>query len=318
MQIYDLIGDIHGQADELEKLLVLLGYRKNRHSVYAHESRKVIFLGDFIDRGEKQKEVLGIVMPMTLSGTALSVMGNHEFNAIAYYTKNIKTNSYLRTHSSKNKKQHQAFLDAYANRALDYSHVISWFKSLPLWLDLDGIRIVHACWDSNWIRKINEKYNSGAYLTEDLLHNAAIEGHWEFEAIETLLKGKEIPLQSGSSFNDKDGNTRHHIRVRWWDQQATTYRGAFMGPESAKTHIPDDEIEGDHLVEYAANECPVFLGHYWMEGKPAPLSDNIACLDYSVAKPGGKLVAYRWDGEKKLSHDKYVWVNRLSNIENNG
>jgi len=311
MQAYDLIGDIHGQADELENLLTLLGYIKENNRCYKHKSRKAIFLGDFIDRGEKQKEVLGIVMPMITSGTALSVMGNHEFNAIAYYTKNTITGSYLREHSKKNEKQHQAFLAAYADKVNDYKEAIMWFKSLPLWLDLNGIRIVHACWDSKWIEKINKKYNSNGYLTEKLLRNSVLEDQWEFNAIETLLKGKEVLLKDGSSFSDKDGNIRHHIRVRWWDQCATTYREAFMGPESARTHIPDDEIKGEHLIEYEHNAPPVFLGHYWMNGEPESLSDNIACLDYSVAKPEGKLVAYRWDGESKLSNKKYIWVDRL-------
>ena len=83
-----------------------------------------------------------------------------------------------------------------------------------------------------------------------------------------------------------------------------------MGPESALTHIPDDPILGDHLVEYGHEEKPVFLGHYWMEGKPTPLADNIACLDYSVAKLGGKLVAYRWDGEQQIDPAKYVICKR--------
>ena len=64
------------------------------------------------------------------------------------------------------------------------------------------------------------------------------------------------------------------------------------------------------MVEYSHESPPVFLGHYWMEGEPVPLSPNIACLDYSVAKPGGKLVAYRWDGEQILDPGKYVWVER--------
>ena len=84
-----------------------------------------------------------------------------------------------------------------------------------------------------------------------------------------------------------------------------------MGPESARTHIPDDEITGDHLVEYSHKAPPVFLGHYWMEGEPAPLAPNIACLDYSVAKPGGKLVAYRWDGEQVLESGNFFWVERV-------
>ena len=84
-----------------------------------------------------------------------------------------------------------------------------------------------------------------------------------------------------------------------------------MGPEHARTHIPNDEITGDHLIGYAHDDPPVYLGHYWLEGGPEPLSKNIACTDYSVAKPGGKLVAYRWDGEKVLDKDKFVSVERL-------
>ncbi|MFO1021594.1 MAG: hypothetical protein U0903_12990 [Planctomycetales bacterium] len=48
--MYDLIGDVHGYANELVALLEALGYRRTG-GVYAHPERKVIFLGDFIDRG---------------------------------------------------------------------------------------------------------------------------------------------------------------------------------------------------------------------------------------------------------------------------
>jgi len=101
------------------------------------------------------------------------------------------------------------------------------------------------------------------------------------------------------------------MRVRWWDGGARTFRDAFMGPESALTHIPEDDIEGDHLIEYSHDEPPVFLGHYWLEGDPAPLASNIACLDYSVGKPGGRLTAYRWDGETALQADRFISVPRL-------
>ncbi len=84
-QYYDIIGDIHGQADELIDLLTCLGYEKQA-GIYRHRERKAIFLGDFIDRGKQQHGVLAIVRPMIDDGAALSVMGNHEFNAIAYFT----------------------------------------------------------------------------------------------------------------------------------------------------------------------------------------------------------------------------------------
>ena len=307
---YDIIGDIHGHCHSLAALLEKLGYLQAA-GVYRHRSRQAVFLGDFIDRGDFQREVLAVVRPMIESGTALSVMGNHELNAIAYSTPDQEAGGYLRPHSEKNSGQHQAFLDAYAGSPAEYEDTISWFRTLPLWLDLGDLRIVHACWDRHEIAAILKYQHGDHYLGEDLLRMSVCVGSWQFTAIETLLKGKEIPLARGASFNDKDGNVRHNIRVRWWDRRATTYKDAFMGPESARTHIPDDEIATDHLVEYSHEAPPVFLGHYWMEGEPVPLAPNIACLDYSVAKPGGRLVAYRWDGEQILEPGKYVWVERV-------
>ncbi len=306
---YDLIGDIHGCSRTLKALLGRLGY-SCVDGVYRHPSRRVIFLGDFIDRGSGQCEVVAIAKSMVDAGTALSVMGNHEFNAIAYHTRDPVTGGYLREHSTRNARQHRAFLDAYGNRPVDYRAVIDWFRTLPLWLDLGALRVIHACWDRTWIERIQGYQAGGRLLGEKLLLESCRESTWQFEAIETLLKGKEITLQDGAGFRDKDGTLRHNIRVRWWDRTASTYRQAFLGPEGGRTHIPDDEITGDHLVEYAHDEPPVFLGHYWLEGTPTVLADNIACLDYSAEKPGGKLVAYRWSGEKQLESKNLVWVDR--------
>src|SRR5690349_12096752 len=83
--MYDLIGDIHGHADELVRLLTALGYQV-RGGVYQRPDRKVVFLGDFIDRGPQIRRVLGIVRPMVEAGHALAVMRNHELNALAYHT----------------------------------------------------------------------------------------------------------------------------------------------------------------------------------------------------------------------------------------
>ena len=81
--------------------------------------------------------------------------------------------------------------------------------------------------------------------------------------------------------------------------------------DNAGAHIPEDEIAGDCLVEYPHEAPPVFLGHYWMEGEPVLLARNIACLDYSVAKPGGRLTAYRRDGEQVLQKERFAWVERV-------
>lgn len=67
------------------------------------------------------------------------------------------------------------------------------------------------------------------------------------------------------------------------------------------------EEERKQLITYPLDAPPVFVGHYWMDGVPAPLKHNVACIDFSAVKYG-KLVAYRFDGEKMLSSDKFVWV----------
>lgn len=299
-QGYDLIGDIHGESMSLVALLLKLGY-KRKSGVYQHSSRQAIFLGDFIDRGIHQKEVLDIVRLMIEQDHALAVMGNHEFNAISYHAG-------YREHSPKNQKQHQAFLDAFQDDPDKKADMIGWFKTLPLWLDLGPVRVVHACWHTISMTKVEAALSEG--FTDEFL-KAANENNSElYDAVETLLKGKEIRLPAEQHFTDKDGNHRHHIRIKWWDNKATNYKTAYLGPESALSQIPDDEIDGDHLIEYGRSEPPVFVGHYWMEGKPEVFAENVACLDYSVAKPGGKLVAYQWDGESKLLQEKFTWVER--------
>ena len=239
---YDIIGDIHGHAATLEALLVELGYSPV-DGVWCHPERRAIFLGDFIDRGPQQRGVIRIVRPMIDTGAALAVMGNHELNAIAYATPR-PGGGHLREHNAKNYQQHRAFLDAYEYTP-EYHELIDWFCRLPLWLDLGNLRIVHACWDQISIDRIAAAHDRRGSLTNSLLYAATSRGNWEFDALETLLKGKEIPLPPGYSFFDKEGTQRHHIRVRWWDGDATTYRSVFLGHEESQTQIPDDEVEGD-------------------------------------------------------------------------
>ena len=150
--MYDLIGDIHGHADELVKLLETLGYRKAQ-GAYQHPERRVIFLGDFIDRGPKIQRVLEIVRRMIEEGKALAVMGNHELNALAYHTEDPEApGEFLRRHSDKNVKQHRKTVEQLKPEELA-SH-LEWFRTLPMWLDLDGLRVVHACWDKQAVARV--------------------------------------------------------------------------------------------------------------------------------------------------------------------
>jgi len=302
--MYDLIGDIHGHATELVQLLAKLGYSKNKAGVYQHPTRKVIFAGDFIDRGSEVREVLQIAKGMTDAGTALAVMGNHEYNILCYHTKNDQ-GAYLRLHTEKNKKQQQATEDAFKDYPEEWQMYLDWMMKLPIWLDLGDLRIIHACWQPSYIEKIQTAI-SGNRLTPDFLQASAIEGNWEYEAIEILLKGIEQELPNGQFFHDKDGHKRTAMRIQWWKAPKGLTRSEYgLGIPPSDEPIPAAWSTNYH---YSPTNIPVFIGHYWLRAdKPKLQSPSVCCLDYSVAK-GGQLVAYRWDEGQALSDLNFVTV----------
>jgi hypothetical protein len=305
--MYDLIGDIHGHADELVKLLETLGYQKVQ-GVYRHPERKVIFLGDFIDRGPKIRQVLEIVRPMIEEGKALAVMGNHEFNTLAYHTEDPELpGEYLRRHTPKNEKQRRK-----TGEQLKPDELVSyleWFRTLPMWLDLDGLRVVHACWDEQAVRTITEALKEQRGITNTLLLAACKKGNTLFTPVEIVLKGKEAALPEGMSFNDMEGSVRTDIRTRWYlSPQGQTYRSYALQTDEIPCDMDLEESVVAMAAPYPTTAKPVFVGHYWLSAqRPEILAENVACLDYSVAK-GGFLCAYRWNGEQKLNNDHFVWV----------
>jgi diadenosine tetraphosphatase ApaH/serine/threonine PP2A family protein phosphatase len=80
---FDIVGDVHGCADELQSLLTLLSYKPDESKVWRHpQGRRAIFVGDLVDRGPGVVQVLQLVMTMVTGGSALCVMGNHEFKLL--------------------------------------------------------------------------------------------------------------------------------------------------------------------------------------------------------------------------------------------
>jgi len=317
---YDIIGDIHGNAEKLEALLSKLGYR-NAAGVWRHPERQAIFVGDLIDRGPSQVQTVNTVRRMVEAGVALAVMGNHELNAIAWHTLDpANPGEYLRPHKSpkwgeKNRKQHTAFLAEVEDKPALHAEIIDWFLTLPLWLDLPELRVVHACWHGPFMAWLTPKLYHSRYLTRDLMVSATDEPENEadkdnatptvFKAVEALTKGIEIPLPPGQDFRDKDGIRRSRVRVRWWDEKGTTYRSAAMLSSAERAALPDLPIPMHARVEPVVK--PTFFGHYWLTGVPELQSNRAVCVDYSAGN-GGALVAYRFEGERDLSLDHFVSV----------
>jgi len=76
---FDIIGDVHGCFDELTELLANLGYAGQASGAWAHsKGRKLVFVGDLVDRGPKSPEVVRLVMESVKAGGALAAPGNHD------------------------------------------------------------------------------------------------------------------------------------------------------------------------------------------------------------------------------------------------
>jgi hypothetical protein len=313
---YDIIGDIHGHADKLIKLLEKLEYN-NIDGAYQHfdSDRKTIFVGDFIDRGPKIRETLSIVKSMVDNGSAHALIGNHEYNAICYHTLNEeRTNSWLRPHSKKNKEQHLETLKQFKDDKRECEKYLSWFKELPLFLDLGDIRVVHASWIPSEIKKIKEWTSGTCKLNDKFLQKSVLKTKDEFHAVENTLKGVEIKLPGNvGHFEDKDGHSRKEIRIKWWESaKGKTYQDVLF-PQGNSKGFEGGTIKSNdaELMPVYVDDVPVFFGHYWLDPAnshpPNVQQNHICCLDYSVAK-NGLLTAYRWEGEKILRNDRFVWV----------
>jgi hypothetical protein len=310
--MYDVVGDIHGHADALERLLTELGYAERR-GTWRHPERKVIFVGDFVDRGPAIARVLAIARRMVDDGQALAVMGNHEFNAVAFHMPHpVENRAFLRERSYKNIRQYMATVEQLGDAKLD--EATRWFLDLPLWLDLGELRVVHACWDPPSMAIVEAGTARHGGLNEAFMHEACEESGELFDAVEVLLKGRELALPDGLSFADKDGHERRRVRTKWYvDPAGLSWRDyTFAFRPGERERVPDQALPASVVTDaspYAPDAPPVLFGHYWMPGElvPGRLAPNVACLDYSVAR-GGKLCAYRWHGESTLDDENFVAV----------
>ncbi len=299
-QPYDIIGDIHGHADDLHALLKMLGYEKQNGSHVHPAGRRAVFLGDYIDRGPKIREVLETVRAMVETGNALAILGNHEVNALWFHTHGPNGKP-MRTHTKNRIKQHQATLD---QLGADFRGWMPWLAGLPLSLDLGGFRAVHAAWHEAAIAELRD---AGPLVGETLL-KYGMEGSRAYKTIAKILNGPEALLPEGKSYQAADGVLRREIRVKWWlDLENLDAREAIF---------PDDpNLDPDPLEKTPKNQfdpgAPItFFGHYAVKSPaPVPVSARLACLDYAIGK-GGYLAAYRWDGEAELNPGNFFSVNQ--------
>src|SRR5690606_2299555 len=117
---------------------------------FAHPERKAIFVGDFINRGPQIKKTIRMVRAMVENQHAMAILGNHEINSIISYVKNkqevFTTNDVYELKTLNDFRENQD----------EWTDTIKWLRTLPLFIELEGIRIVHACWSDDAVESIKQ------------------------------------------------------------------------------------------------------------------------------------------------------------------
>ena len=305
MEGYDIIGDIHGYATMLKQLLAKLGY-KRIDGRWSHPDRKVIFVGDFINRGPEIRETMLLVRGMVDSGNALAVLGNHEYSSILYHIKD-DNGMFMSRHIAGNRNQIQKTLTVYKDFGEEWIDHLKWMRTLPFFLDLGEIRIAHAYWNDREIAQLK------GYLPEGRLKKKFLREMHEKRPdmaviVYKLLKGLEFKCPKDLIIKCSKGLSRKVFTLNWWtDPLDKTFRQLYFGN---KFILPDYHIPLELAPAYEpySPDLPiVFFGHYCLPEGVAIVQQNVCCID-SCVDTTGKLSAYRWSGEKQLNSANIVVV----------
>jgi hypothetical protein len=271
----DIVGDVHGEIDALRSLMGHLGYTDDgRHA----EDRRLVFLGDLTDRGPNSPAVVELVSGLIASGRAQCILGNHDLNILLDNRK--PENRWF---------WGEEFLDEYGRVAQQrladagiQQGVRSLFRRLPIALERDDLRVIHASWHDEMIQAARQSNDVvGLYEHHHGLIEQSFPGldldeidrgleHQNRNPVKRLTSGPEersdVPIHSG-------GKIRNERRVHWWND--------YSGPFCAFGHysLSDEQPRGGRsafCVDYG-------VGQRWTErraGKANGFAHKLAAAQF--------------------------------------
>jgi len=302
--MYDIIGDVHGYADQLRDLLKKMGYLLI-DDCYTHPTRKAVFVGDFINRGPKIRETINLIRKMVENGTAYAILGNHEMYAVLYYLRDIE-GKYYKKRIPKYQLQINQTLDEFILYKEEFKSHLKWMRTLPMFLDFGDIRVVHACWIDENIKLIKNAVTEPK-LNKTLLREIALNGTKFSEKFWETCKGIDFQLPRDLLVFDDEGRPHRSFRMKWWENpEGKTFKEVSI---ESRFELPAYTIPRE-LVKfrksYPENAPIVFFGHFSLVDGFGIIKDNVCCVDAGVSRTG-RLLAYRWNGEQKLSQENLIF-----------
>jgi len=293
----DIVGDVHGEIDALEDLLSVLGYDcDGRHP----DGRRLVFVGDLVDRGPSSPAVLRRVRQLVATGDAQCILGNHELNLLRDVERH--GNGWWVT-------PQQPPPQTEAVDPTEKPGFRAFLATLPLVLERDDLRVVHACWQSDaiddlrrrsgravldvyheFIAEMRQRWRStglaDAYRDEWRQYGARLRNrdrppprldamarmdadHQMANPVALLTSGAEqpasAPLWAG-------GKWRMVERVKWWERY-TEATPVICGHYWRRYSAVSKEMMDNYGPDLFAGVEP----HQWMGAR-----SNVYCVDFSV------------------------------------
>lgn len=325
----DIVGDIHGELHALQDLLRHLGYDDSgRHP----QSRTLVFVGDFVDRGPDSPGVVDLVQRLVEGGHACAIAGNHEINLLRHDPKD-GAGWFFDERVASDLTKYSAF--ARATNTLQRARIETFLNSLPLGLERSDLRVIHAAWHGPDIDKARSMPLGTARTEYDRWEDRAAQAAREQQIAHRMAQEKTIWPHSL-----EDGERCPPFLQAHCDNELNK---ALFNPLKVLTcglerQTPAPFFAGNkwRFVERLAwwnryeDPIPVVVGHYWRSTLPAQTTHeglfhnvapfawhgklgNVFCVDYSVgaraqARTHGrtcthmKLAALRWP-ERSLMLD---------------
>lgn len=255
----DIVGDVHGEIEALRNLMDRLGYDQDGSHP---DQRRLVFVGDLTDRGPDSPAVVELVQILIESGRAQCVLGNHDLNILLDRRKRENKWFYA-----------EEFLDKDGSVVpqrladdLTRKRVCRFFRTLPLALEREDLRVVHACWHDEMVAVAREATDAvSLYQNYVDLIKKILASQNQLDDIDIGLKyqnGNPVkrltsgPEERTATPENTGGKLRNERRVIWWND----YRDpAFcvVGHYS----LPDGESRGN-----GSAFCVDFgVGNRWME-----------------------------------------------------
>ena len=306
---YDVIGDVHGHVEQLVALLRQLGYVE-RDGLASPGTNGRVRRRHHRPEAGPQFDTLRLVRKMVDAGSAKIVLGNHEFNAVAYATVDPARWDYCRAHSRRTTSSTGVPRRSSVSTPRSTGRCSTGSGRSRCGSTSTGSGSCTPA-GANRHRTSPRRPRRRRHAQRAGRHRRNHEGHRTYTRSRTSSKAPRFTWTvTGTS--TKAGTKRSKARVAWWREDAITLRDGAVIPDGTQLHDPDgnpvDSLPStalpDNVPRYT-DEPPVIFGHYWRSGALRIEGPKTACVDYSAGN-GGPLVAYRWSSGQAHLDDAHL------------